>query len=58
MAAKGPGSDLEHNLQIACAIEAQLDAIVTRDPRGFALSPVVVLTPAEPLARIANFEKT
>ncbi len=48
----------DDNLQVACAIEAQLDAIVSRDPRGFALSPVAVLIPAEPLARIANFEKT
>ena len=48
----------DDNLQIACAIEAQLDAIVTRDPRGFALSPVAVLIPAELLAGIANFEKT
>src|SRR4051812_39798534 len=29
-----PGSDFEDNLQIACAVQAKLDAIVTRDPRG------------------------
>ena len=48
------GNDFEDNLQISCAVEAGLDAIVTRDPRGFALSPITVLTPAELLARIAD----
>jgi len=47
-----PGNDFEDNLQIACAVLARLDAIVTRDPNGFAGSPVEVLTPAELLARI------
>ena len=32
------------------AVQARLDAIVTRDPKGFAGSPVPVLTPAELLA--------
>ncbi|GEM_PF-5993728 len=40
-------SDFEDNLQIACAIEAQLDAIVTRDPAGFAQSPIPAMTPVE-----------
>lgn len=48
------GNDLEDNLQIACAIEAKLDAIVTRDAQGFSLSPIPILTPAELLTRIAN----
>src|SRR5947199_4561600 len=30
-----PGPDFEDNLQIACALQAGVDAIVTRDPRGF-----------------------
>ena len=50
MAATLPGSDFEDNLQIACAVEARLDAIVTRNPKDFAGSPVPVLTPAELLA--------
>ncbi len=47
-----PGNDFEDNLQIACALEAKLDAIVTRDPNGFSGAPVTVLTPAELLARL------
>ena len=53
LARSQPLSDYEDNLQIACAIEAQLDAIVTRDPAGFAQSPVPVMTPAELLKRLA-----
>jgi predicted nucleic acid-binding protein len=52
MATTFPGSDFEDNLQIACAVEAKLDAIVSRDPKGFAGSPVPVLTPAELLAKL------
>jgi predicted nucleic acid-binding protein len=48
------GSDIEDNLVLACASLAGLDAIVTRDPKGFAGSPVPVLTPAELLARLAK----
>lgn len=47
-----PGNDFEDNLQIACAIEANLDAIVTRDPNGFPGSPISVLTPADLIARL------
>ena len=47
------GIDLKDNLQIACAVEARLDAIVTRNPKDFAGSPVPVLTPAELLALLA-----
>lgn len=46
-AVHGPGDDFEDNLQIASAWIARLDAIVTRDPKGFVGSPVAVLTPAE-----------
>jgi predicted nucleic acid-binding protein len=52
LAAIGPGSDFEDNLQIASAVEAGLDAIVTRDPKGFAGSPIPVYSPAELLARL------
>jgi predicted nucleic acid-binding protein len=41
------GSDFEDDLQIACAIHAGVDAIVTSDPRGFAASPIAILTPAD-----------
>ena len=46
------GNDIEDNLVLACATLAQLDAIVTRDPRGFAGSPVPILSPAELLAQL------
>jgi predicted nucleic acid-binding protein len=49
-----PGSDFEDNLQLACAGLAGLDAIVTRDPKGFAGSPIPVLAPAELLAQISK----
>lgn len=52
LAASLPGSDFEDNLQIACATLTSLDAIVTRDPTGFAGSPVAVLSPAELLDRL------
>jgi len=54
MATALPGSDFEDNLQIACAVEARLDAIVTRNPKDFTGSPVLVLTPAELLALLAK----
>ncbi len=54
LAANMPGSDFEDNLQIASAVEAGLDAIVTRDPKGFAGSPVAVLSPVELLTRITK----
>ena len=46
------GRDLEDNLQITCATAAKLEAIVTRDPAGFAHSPIEVLTPAQLLQRL------
>ena len=54
MATTLSGSDFEDNLQIACAVEARLDAIVTRNPKDFAGSPITVLTPAEFLAMLAK----
>ena len=48
------GADYEDNVQVASAIEAHLDAIVTRNPAGFAHSPIEVLTPAQLLQRIVS----
>mgnify|MGYP001048164763 CR=1 FL=1 len=48
------GSDFEDNLQIACATQAGLDAILTRDKRGFQAAPMPVLTPAELLEQLAE----
>ena len=47
------GSDYEDNLQIECAVAAGVDAIITRDLRGFGTSPIIALTPAELVARLA-----
>jgi hypothetical protein len=49
-----PGEDLEDSIQIAAAVQSGVDAIVTRDPRGFTASPVPVLTPPELLAKLRN----
>ena len=49
-----PGTDFEDNLQLAAAAAIPLDAIVTRDPSGFAGSLVSVLTPADLLALLAQ----
>jgi predicted nucleic acid-binding protein len=48
------GLDFEDDLQIACAVQAGVDAIVTRDPRGFAASPTPVLTPADMAASLSG----
>lgn len=48
------GRDFEDGLQVACAAAAGLDVIVTRDPAGFAGSPVAVLAPEELLNRLAE----
>jgi predicted nucleic acid-binding protein len=49
-----PGTDFEDNLQLACAIESQLDAVVTRDPGGFPGATIPILTPADLVARLAQ----
>jgi hypothetical protein len=36
------GPDFEDDPQIARAVQTGVDAIVTRDPRGFAASPIPV----------------
>ena len=47
------GSDFEDNIQIAAATIGAVDAIVTRDPTGFAGSQVPVLTPPALVAQLA-----
>ena len=42
-----PGREFEDAVEIACAALGGLTAIVTRDPKGFAGSPVSVFSPAE-----------
>jgi predicted nucleic acid-binding protein len=46
------GHDFEDDVQICCAIEDGLDAIVTRDAKGFLKSPIAILTPAEFLSQL------
>jgi hypothetical protein len=54
LAAKAmPGSDFEDNLQIACAVQAAVDGIVTRDPQGFTGSPIPVVAPADLVAALS-----
>lgn len=43
----GAGPDFEDNLQLACALRAGADVLVTRDPRGFPGAPLPVLSPAD-----------
>lgn len=40
-----PGKDFEDNVQIACAVAANLDLIITRDPQGFTDSPIDAIEP-------------
>ena len=47
-----PGADYEDNVQIACAIEAQADAVVTRDKSHFGGSPIPVFSPQEILLQL------
>lgn len=42
-----PGNDFEDNVQIACAVNAGLDLIVTRDPADFRMSPISVIEPSQ-----------
>jgi len=48
------GVDFEDDLQIACALQAGVNAIVTRDPRGFAACPISVLTPTDVVASLSG----
>src|SRR5947209_5878449 len=47
-----PGGDYEDNIQIAAAVAAGVDAIVTRDPSGYTASPLPVFDPAGLIARL------
>ena len=46
------GSDFEDNLQIACAVIATLDAIITRNKDDFEGAPIPALSPSELLAKL------
>ncbi len=46
------GPVFEDNVQIACAQTAGVDFIVTRDPSGFAHSPLPVLAPTDVPSRL------
>jgi predicted nucleic acid-binding protein len=46
------GADFEDNVQIAAAVRAGLDAIVTRDATGFTHSPMLVLSPTQLVATL------
>jgi predicted nucleic acid-binding protein len=48
------GGDYEDNLQLACALEAQMDRLVTRDSSGYPSAPIPVVTPAQLLAQLAQ----
>ena len=48
------GPDYEDDVQIATAMAAGANVIVTRDPRGFAHSPVRAASPAEAVALIVS----
>lgn len=48
------GNDFEDNIQIACAYITELNAIVTRDVKGFRNSSVPALTPAEVLEQLGK----
>lgn len=41
------GADFEDNVHIACAVRFGVSLIVTRDPAGFAASPVLALATAD-----------
>jgi hypothetical protein len=45
---------MEDNVCVACAMNASLDAIVTRNPKDFAGSRIPILTPADLLAQLAK----
>jgi predicted nucleic acid-binding protein len=49
-----PGNDFEDNVQIACAINAQLDLIATRNPGDFLSSPVSVIAPEQISTRLTT----
>ncbi len=48
------GEDFEDDLQVACAVEIGAEAIVSRDPKGFAHSSIPVLAPTALLEHLAS----
>jgi predicted nucleic acid-binding protein len=48
------GDDFEDNLQIACAVIANLDAIVTRNREDFEAAPILLLSPFELTAKLSQ----
>ena len=48
------GSDFEDNLQMACAIEANMDSLVTRDFSGYPDATIPILTPTQLLEQLAK----
>ena len=46
------GSDFEDDVQIAAATQAELDVVVTRNPRDFMHGALAVVVPAELLAQL------
>ena len=48
-----PGRDFEDNVQIACALRSDVEAIITRNPADFTASPIPVMSPTELLEAIA-----
>ena len=49
-----PGADFEDNIQMAAALTAAVDAIVTRNTQDFSASTIPVLTPPELLSRLIS----
>lgn len=47
-----PGPDFEDNVQIACAVNNQMDMIITRNKADFKLSPILAIEPAEILGQL------
>jgi predicted nucleic acid-binding protein len=54
MALTETGDDFEDNTQIACAVQQQLEGIITRDKTGFVNAPIVVMTPEEFIATLPS----
>jgi predicted nucleic acid-binding protein len=48
------GIDYEDNLQLACALEGNMDCLVKRDPAGYPGATVPVLTPTQLMAQLAQ----
>jgi predicted nucleic acid-binding protein len=46
------GPDFEDDLQLACAIQFNANAVITRDPNGFPNAPLPIWSPADLIARL------